>query len=301
MGQLEDMYLFSRVVESGSITKAADQLNMAKSAISKRLAALEHKLGIKLIQRTTRKSSITEAGQHYYQRSKLILDEVEELNCQTASTQRALQGSLSLAAPLSFGLAHLAPALDLFLQEHPDLRLNVDFSDRKIDIIEQGKDLAFRIGYLEDSSFQARKIAPINTLLCASSEYLKKHGVPSTPEELAAHKILQYDAPTGNRLTLTAPDGIEHKLQLEPYMLANNGDFLMTMAKSHHGITLLPTFIAWQALATQALVPVMQGYQLPQMHAYAIYPANRHLPLKVRSLIDFLVNRFGSNPYWDQL
>jgi DNA-binding transcriptional LysR family regulator len=167
MGQLEDMHIFLRVVETGSITKAAEQMNIAKSAVSKRLALLEHKLGIKLINRTTRMSSITEAGQHYYQRSKLILDEVDELNSQTSSSKRALEGTLNIAVPLSFGLSHLAPALDLFLKEHADLKLKINFSDQRIDIIEQGVDLAFRIGQLDNSSMQARKIAPIKHVLCA--------------------------------------------------------------------------------------------------------------------------------------
>ncbi|MEW6982179.1 LysR family transcriptional regulator [Colwelliaceae bacterium 6471] len=301
MGQLEDMYLFSRVVESGSITKAAEQLNIAKSAISKRLAALEHKLGIKLINRTTRKSSITDAGVHYYQRSKLIMDEVEELNCQTTSTARELHGSLNIAVPLSFGVLHLAPALDLYLKQHPLLNLNIDFSDKKIDIVEQGVDLAFRIGHLENASFQARKIAPINAVFCASPEYLNTHGTPQTPHDLKAHKILKYESAAHAGYRFFSLDGSEQLVQLDTHMRANNGDFLMAMANAGHGITYLPTFIGWQALATQALVPVLENYQLPSMHAYAIYPANRHLPLKVRKLIDFLVERFGDNPYWDQI
>jgi DNA-binding transcriptional LysR family regulator len=300
MGQLEDMYIFLRVVETGSITKAAEQMNTAKSAVSKRLSLLEHKLGIKLINRTTRKSSITEAGQHYYQRSKLILDEVEELNSQTSCSTRSLEGTLNIAVPLSFGLCHLTPALDLFLKEHADLKLNINFSDQKIDIVEQGVDLAFRIGQLDNSSMQARKIAPIKHVLCASPEYLKLHGEPNSPDDLKLHKILKYGSSDQNGLIFLTQDGKEQIVHLEPHFIANNGDFLKSLAESNHGISYLPTFIVWQSLATQTLVPVLKEYQLQTMHAYAVYPPNRHLPLKVRSLIDFLVERFGDNPYWDQ-
>ena len=279
MGQLEDMTIFIRVVESGSITKAAEQMNIAKSAVSKRLALLEHKLGIKLINRTTRKSSITEAGQQYYQRSKLILDEVEELNCQTSSSNRSLAGTLNIAVPLSFGLSHLAPALDLFLQQHGDLKLNINFSDQKIDIVEQGVDLAFRIGQLDNSGLQARKVAPIKHVLCASPDYLKTHGTPQTPDDLKQHKILKYGGTEQNGLKFLTKAGKEQVVHIEPHFIANNGDFLKSLAESNHGISFLPTFIVWQSLATKTLVPVLTEYQMPMMHAYAIYPPNRHLPL----------------------
>jgi DNA-binding transcriptional LysR family regulator len=300
MGQLEDMHIFLRVVETGSITKAAEQMNIAKSAVSKRLAILEHKLGITLINRTTRKSSLTEAGQNYYQRSKLILDEVEELNSQTSSSKRALEGTLNIAVPLSFGLSHLAPALDLFLQQHAELKLNINFSDQKIDIVEQGVDLAFRIGQLDNSRLQARKIAPIRHVLCASPEYLKIYGEPKTPDDLKQHKVLKYGGTDQSGLKFITKEGKEQVVYFEPHFIANNGDFLKSLAESNHGVTLLPTFIVWQSLATQTLVPVLAEYQTQIMHAYAVYPPNRHLPLKVRSLIDFLVERFGDNPYWDQ-
>ncbi|MFT5755549.1 MAG: DNA-binding transcriptional LysR family regulator [Alteromonadaceae bacterium] len=299
MGQLEDMTIFLRVVESGSITKAAEQMNIAKSAVSKRLASLEHKLGTKLINRTTRMSSLTEAGQRYYQRSKVIIDEVEELNSQTSSSKRALAGTLNIAVPLSFGLSHLAPALDLFLKQHTDLKLNINFSDQKIDIVEQGVDLTFRIGQLDNSNLQARKVAPIKHVLCASPEYLKAHGEPKSPSELKQHKVLKYGGTDQSGLKFTKK-GEEQTVYLDPHFIANNGDFLKSLAESHHGITFLPTFIVWQSLATKSLVPVLTEYQMPTMYAYAVYPPNRHLPLKVRSLIDFLVERFGDNPYWDQ-
>ena len=267
---------------------------------SKRLSLLEHELRTQLHNRTTRTYSMTEAGQRYYQRRKLIIDEVEELNSQTSSSKRALAGTLNIAVPLSFGLTHLAPALDLFLLQHADLKLNINFSDQKIDIIEQGVDLAFRIGQLDDSSLQARKIAPIKHLLCASPEYIALHGEPKTPNDLKQHKILKYGSAEQNGWKFLNQDGQEQVVHLEPHFIANNGDFLKSLAESSHGITYLPTFIVWQSLANHTLVPVLTEYHQQTMHAYAVYPPNRHLPVKVRSLIDFLVKRFGDSPYWDQ-
>ena len=299
MGQLEDMYIFQRVVETGSITQAAEQMNMAKSAVSKRLSLLEQKLGITLINRTTRKSSLTEAGQGYYQRSKRIIDEVDELNSQTSSSKSALQGTLHIAVPLSFGLTHLAPALDQFLLQHADLKLNINFSDQKIDIVEQGVDLAFRIGDLNDSTLKARKIAPIEHVLCASPDYIKLHGMPQQPSDLKHHKVIKYTSSEHTGLKFINPQGQQQVVYIEPHMVANNGDFLKAMAESGHGVTYLPSFIVWQSLATKRLISVLADHKLHTTYAYAVYPANRHLPLKVRSLIDFLAERFGNQPYWD--
>lgn len=300
MGQLEDMQVFARVVETGSITKASEQLNLAKSAISKRLSELENRLGSKLINRTTRKSSLTEAGTLYYQHVKLILEEVDELNNQISTTTQRLEGTLKLAVPLSFGLSQLAPAIDLFAKEYPNLKIHIDFSDRKVDIIEEGFDLAFRIGHIEDSSLQARKIAPISHLLCASPEYINQYGKPETLEQLKDHRVLKYGSSPLSGLKLLDREKKEHIIQVEPYCIANNGDFLKSMAISGHGVAFLPTFIVWDALATKTLVPLLDDYSAPLMYAYALYPPTRYLPLKVRYLIDFLTERFGNTPYWDQ-
>lgn len=300
MGQLEDMHVFVRVVETGSITKAAEQLNLAKSAVSKRLSELENRLNSKLINRTTRKSSLTEAGTLYYQQVKLILEEVDELNNRISSATQHLEGSLKLALPLSFGLSQLAPALDLFAKKYPNLKIEIDFSDRKVDIVEEGFDLAFRIGHIEDSSLRARKIAPIKHILCGSPEYLDRYGKPEKLEELKRHRLLKYGSSPLAGITLLDRQGKQHTIQIEPYHTANNGDFLKSMAISGHGIALLPTFIIWKELGTKSLIPLLTNYSVPLMHAYALYPQTRFLPTKVRYLIDFLTERFGNNPYWDQ-
>jgi len=299
MGQLEDMNMFIRVVEAGGISRAAEQMDIAKSAVSRRLTGLETRLGVSLLNRTTRTSSLTDAGQSYYERAIKVIDDVIELNANTADTGCALAGTIRLAAPLSFGLAHLAPAIDVFAKEHPELTIDIDFSDRQIDLVEEGFDLAFRIAELKDSTLIARKISPIRLILCASPNYIKENGMPKTPEELKNHYFLRYNVTGWSSLKLKDKNGKEHVVKLSAKMIANNGDFLKDMAVAGHGIVSSPTFISWKAIATGDLVPVLSDYKLPQPNAYAVYPQTRYLSQRTRILIDFLVERFGDNPYWD--
>ena len=294
------MEAFVRVVEAGSISKAAEQLGMAKSGVSRRLAELESRLGVRLMNRTTRRSSLTEAGQSYYEGALKLLMDLSELNATTADTKACLEGTLRLAAPLSFGLLHLAPAIDEFLGLHPDLRINIDFSDRLIDLVEQGVDLAVRIADLGDSALRARRICPVRIVICASPDYLQAHGTPRVPADLEGHRILQYDIGTTPVMRLQDPQGNLHLVSTPPAIVANNGDFLRDMAMAGHGITVTPTFIAWEAIAAGHLVPILTEYCPRQLEAYAVYPPTRYLSRRSRVFIDFLVERFGENPYWDQ-
>jgi len=306
MGQLEDMALLVRIIDAGGIGKAADQLNMAKSAVSKRLKELENRLGTQLLSRTTRKSALTEAGSLYYQRAISIIDEVAELNAQTIKVKTSLSGTLKITMPLSFGLLHLTPLLDEFSQLHPELNLQIDFVDRHIDLLAEGYELAIRIAELKDSSLKAKRLTPIKHVLCASPDYIKKHGSINTLSQLANHDFLQYGnigqtSNIQNKVILSAPDGVNHSVQLKTIMKANNGDFLKEMAIKGKGICYLPTFITYQAIKNGQLVPLMNNYQLPIIHAYAVYPQTRFLSERCRSLIDFIALRLGDNPYWDQI
>jgi len=300
MGQLEDMNVFVRIVESGGISRASEQLGLAKSAVSRKLVQLESRLGVVLLNRTTRKSSLTEAGTNYYQSAIKILDDVSELNTTTADSNTSLEGTINLAAPLSFGLCHLSTAIDLFVKQHPNLSINIDFSDRQVDLIQEGLDLAFRIADLKDSNLIARKISPIRIVLCASPKYLQKFGVPKTPKELKQHKLLHYNVSGASTWKLTDKKGKQHSVNVSAKFIANNGDFLKDMAIAGHGIVGIPTFISWQAMKTGELVPILSNYKLPQLNAYAVYPQRRHLSHRTKMLIDFLVKRFGDTPYWDQ-
>jgi len=300
MGQLENMRVFIRVVEAGGIGRAAEQLGMAKSAVSRRLAELEDRLGITLINRTTRTSSLTEAGNLYYTRALSIVDDVAELDTLASDPETSLQGTLRLAAPLSFGLSHLAPALDAFAKEHPELTLHVDFSDQQIDLIEGGYDLAFRIGNLENSTLKARRISPIHIVMCASPGYIDKWGSPKKPDDLKHHQLLDYTLDGMSSWKLVDKNNKETIMPVEAKILANNGDFLRDMAITGHGILISPTFIAWQALSKGELIPIMPDYSIPSRNAYAVYPKTRYLSQRARLLIDFLLEQFGNNPYWDQ-
>lgn len=300
MGQLEDMGVFVRIVEAGGIGKAADQLGVAKSGVSRRLVALETRLGVTLINRTTRSSSLTSVGREYYERAVKLIGDISELDGLAADEGKSLEGQLRLAVPLSFGLSHLSPAIDKFASEHPGLSINIDFSDRQVDLVEQGVDLAIRISDLNDSSLQARRICPIRLLLCASPSYLERHGTPRKPEELKDHQVLGYTLGSGHTIRLVNPQGDEQLAHTSARMSANNGDFLRDMALAGHGIAVLPTFIVWQSLATRELVPVLEQYTLPTINAWAVYPQTRYLSQRARQFIDFLVERFGENPYWDE-
>ena len=300
MGQLEDMSVFVRIVNAGGIGKAADQLGIAKSGVSRRLVALEARLGVSLINRTTRSSSLTSVGREYYERAVKLIDDVAELDGLAADEGKSLEGLMRLAVPLSFGLAHLSPAIEIFSRENPDLAINIDFSDHQVDLVDQGVDLAIRISDLKDSSLQARRICPIRLRLCASPVYLETHGTPRKPEDLKDHQVLGYSLGPGSTIRLGNKEGEEQLVHVSARMSANNGDFLHDMALAGHGIVLLPTFIAWKSLAAKKLVQVLEPFTPPALNAWAVYPQTRYLSQRTRRFIDFLAERFGDNPYWDR-
>jgi DNA-binding transcriptional LysR family regulator len=301
MNPLEEMQNFVRVVEAGSISRAAEQLGVAKSGVSRRLGDLESRLGVRLLNRTTRRSSLTAAGRSYYEGAVRLLSDHAELDAQVSGCEAALAGRLRLAAPLSFGLAHLAPAIDEFVREYPNILVDVSFSDRLVDLVAEGVDLAVRIAELNDSTLHARHLCPIRLTLCASPGYLGAHGTPGCADDLARHHVLLYAPNDGNVLRVADGRGGKSQVTVQPRLVANNGDFLRDMAIAGHGILLSPTFIVWQALSMGDLVPLLPECRPPPLNAYAVYPGSRFLPARARRFIDFLSERWGDNPYWDQL
>ncbi|GAF57299.1 transcriptional regulator, LysR family [Psychrobacter sp. JCM 18901] len=285
MGQLEDMAMFVRIVEAGSITKAAEQLNIAKSAVSRRLKELEERLGSQLISRTTRQSKLTQAGEQYYQQVNNILRAVDAVNEHATDAPMRIEGTLKMTAPLSFGLMHLNDVIDKYANKHPNLRFDLDFSDRRIDLIEEGYELAIRIGELQDSSYQAKKLALIRCVICASPDYLARMGMPETLDDLDNHALLQYSLGQTNSINLVDTEGRSHHRTIDAKIKATNGEFLVDLAVKGHGITFVPTFIAYKQLALGELVPVFQHYQLPTLTAYAVYPKNRFF-VAALSLLD---------------
>lgn len=302
MGLLEEMAVFIRIVEAGGIGKAATQLGLAKSAVSRRLVELEWRLSITLINRTTRTSSLTEAGRRYYDRAVKVADDVNELNASMTESATELAGTLNLAVPLAFGLTHLSPAIDRFMQLHERLKINMDFSDRQVDVINEGVDLAFRITKnLESSNLIARKITVIKRTLCASPRYLQRHGCPTTPQDLSHHQILGYSINGASKAQLIDKQGRSHRINGQNKLNANNGEFLKDMAVAGHGIVSEPNFILWKALRAGDLVPILPDYQLLDTYAYVVYPQTRYITQRMRHLVDFLVDYFDGEPYWDQI
>ena len=296
MNQLEEMQTFVRVVDAGSITKAAEQMNTVKSAISRRLSELESRLGVNLLTRTTRTQTITESGQLFYNHCVRIIDEVSQAESAISSKEKALEGRIRIAVPLSFGLAKLSPLLQQFNELHPLVKFDVDFNDRHIELAEEGFDLAIRIAKLKDSSLIAKRLTSVELLLCASPDYLAHYGEPHRPHDLAdGHVKLDYHT-AADSWQFTTPSGGTESISIPSVMNANNGDFLCQAAIAGKGIILIPDFICDEAVATGKLNVILHNQLANSLiNVYAVYPQNRHQPQRVRSLITFLSQHFKMN------
>jgi DNA-binding transcriptional LysR family regulator len=302
MDRFDEMQTFVRVVESNGISAAAERLGMAKSAVSRRLQELENRLGVQLLQRTTRRISLTEDGRQFYERCLRILDELEEAEQSLSSEQQRVHGRLRVAAPLSFTLRHLTPLLNEFMQRYPAIRLDLDVEDRQVNLLEEGVDLAIRIGKLDDSSLVAKRLVPVQMVLCASPDYLAAHGEPKQPEDLQHHIGLSYGHVSDQRQwTLFDHSGRAHLLRPNIRLRANNGDLLLASLLANLGVAIMPTFICHQELAEGRLQRLLPDYRAEESAAYALYPSRRHLPRRVRVFIDFLAERLGGQPPWGVL
>ncbi|WP_303905502.1 LysR family transcriptional regulator [Thiohalomonas denitrificans] len=300
MDRLDALEAFTAVVDAGSFSAAAERLGIAKSAVSRRVTDLESHLGVQLLRRTTRRLSMTEAGRDFHRRATLLLAEWEEATQSVTEGQQTLRGRIRLAAPLSFGLLHLNPALTAFCAEHPGVVPDVDLNDRSISLVDEGFDLAVRIGYLADSTLIARALAPVRMVLCASPEYLARHGTPRTPRELADHQGLVYaNVPESQQWRFADRQGHGESVRVPVRLRANNGDLLLDAAVAGLGVLASPTFLAYRVIAEGRLVPLLPDYRLSTAYAYVVYPSRRFVPRRVRVLVDFLLQRFGDHPYWD--
>lgn len=300
MDRFEGVQTFVAVVEAGSFSLAAERLGRAKSVVSRQLATLENHLGVQLLNRTTRRLSLTEAGREFYERGQRILSDLAEAEQAVAAGQAALRGRLRLAAPLSFGLLHLVPALNAFLAAHPELVLDLDLDDRRVNLVEEGFDLALRIGDLADSTLVARPLVPIRMVLCASPAYLRRQGTPHQPADLAFHAGLVYgNVPEAQQWRFLDAGGKVHTVKVPARLRANNGDALLQATLDGLGLCVIPTFLCHRALADGSLAALLPAYRVPGTTAYAITPSRQHLPQRVRLLLDFLRQRFGESPYWD--
>jgi DNA-binding transcriptional LysR family regulator len=299
MDKLASLRAFVKVVELGSFSEAGRQLRLSRSAVSKYVGDLEQSLGVQLLNRTTRHASPNENGQAYFERALGILSDIDAADQAVAQLQSTPRGLLRVNAPMSFGTLQLGSAVADFMERYPELQLQLVLSDDLVDPVQDGFDVTLRIAELESSSLIARKIVPIDRAICASPSYLDRHGVPAHPRELRNHVSLTYGfLLTGNQWKLTGEDG-DHWIQPSWSLCVNNAEVLRDAAIKGRGVALLPTFIAGDALHDGRLVSVLSGWKAPPLTLYAIYPPTRHLSVKVRLLIDFLVERFSGDPPWN--
>ena len=299
MDKLDAMNAFAKVVASGSYAEAARRLGLTRSAVSKAVMELEQLLGARLLDRTTRRLSPTEAGRAYFERCVDILAAIEETELQVSRLHEEPRGVLRVNAPMSFGTLYLGDAIADFMAAYPDLKVELTLNDRFIDPLEEGVDVTVRIGALPDSSLIARKLAPARRVLVASPDYLARHGEPQTPDDLTRHRCLNYGHSTTMQRWRLTRDGETIVVPITSYLCSNNGDVLRAAALKGNGITRLPTFIVGADIKAQRLRVVLPSYAPTSLGIYALYAPNRYLAAKTRVLIDFLVERFGNDPAWD--
>jgi DNA-binding transcriptional LysR family regulator len=301
MDRFEELQVFVAVVEAGSFTAAADRLDIAKSAVSRRVSALEERLGAQLLRRTTRRLNLTETGQSFYEHSARILADLDEAEAAVAQEHGELRGVLRVALPLSFGVRHMSEPIADFSRRHPRVSFELDLNDRRVDLVAEGADLALRIGRLADSSLIARRLFEARTVVCASPAYLERSGTPATPGDLVDHDCLVYgNLPDPMRWVCTDSEGNRHSTDVHAAMTASSGDFLCAASVEGLGIAMQPTFIAGEAIGRGDLVPILTEYTWPVTPAYAVYPPTRHLSYRVREFIDFLAGHFAGTPEWDR-
>jgi len=299
MDKLESLRAFAKVVQHGGFSAAARDLRLSRSAVSKHVIDLETALGVQLLVRTTRKTSPTENGLAYYERAIAILADLEEADAIVSRLHAEPRGLLRVNAPMSFGTLHLGRAIADFMGSYPELKIQLALSDQQIDPVQEAFDVTLRIAELPSSSLVARKIAPARRVVCAAPAYLQRRGTPKHPNDLREHDCLNYGhLATGNQWKLTGPDG-DHWIQVPWTICTNNAEVLRDAASQGRGIAVLPTFIAGKDLRTGALQAVLTEYSPPELSLFAIYPPTRHLSVKVRVFIDFLVKRFGGQPRWE--
>lgn len=293
MDRFVAMSVFTRVVEGGSFAAAARHFELSPAMVSKHIQILEQQLGVRLLNRTTRRVSATEAGQEYYERSVHILSEIGEADRAASDLQVTPRGRLKLSAPVTFGTRYVAPAISDYLEAYPEVSVDLVLDDRLSDLVAEGFDLAIRLGELPDSSFIARRLGIAHMVMCASPTYLAQRGAPSTLEELAQRECLTYShAATRPSWRLRNSDDHEEIVHVSGRLRANNGDALRVLAIEGKGIALLPDFVVGEDLRSGRLAPVMASYKPADLPIQAIHPHSRFVPAKVRAFIGCLAARF---------
>ncbi|MFC5478280.1 LysR family transcriptional regulator [Massilia suwonensis] len=299
MDRFLEMQVFSNVVDAGSFTGAADALGMSKAAVSRHVAELEERLGVRLLHRTTRKLSPTTEGEIFHARCRELLANLLEAEAEITARSGEAAGLLKVNVPVSFGLMHLAALWPAFLARHPKLLLDITLSDRVVDLVEEGFDCAVRIGQLPASTLISRRLASTRLVLCASPGYLKRRGEPVQPADLPAHEVISYSLfSSGENWSFTGPEGEETSVKVLPRVRTNSGDTCRAAALQDQGLILQPSFIVGPDLAAGRLVETMAGYRSRELGIYVVYPSRRFVAPKLRLLVDFMVEAFAK-PQWE--
>lgn len=299
MDRLDGLQAFVAVAESGSFRGAAGRLGIGRALVSKRIAGLERGLGVRLLNRTTRRVSLTDPGQELLGRAQRIIAEYDEARAALAHLQSAPAGRLKLSAGVSFSLRHLACVVAEFMTAHPQLVVEMMLNDRFVDRVDEGFDLCVRIGALGDSALVARRLTTVHRVICAAPDYVDRVGTPASPSALAALRGLHYSQTGGHgRWHLRGPEGAA-SVELPAAFCSNNGDVLLAAAIAGEGVASLPTFIAGDSLRAGTLIPLLPSWRQQPLVLAAMWPASRYLPLKVRMLVDFLAARYGDPAPWD--
>src|SRR4030081_1620200 len=294
MDRFAAMQVFSQVVESGSFAKAADRLKLSTSAASRQVAELESHLGTRLLNRTTRRVSLTDSGRAFYERSVQLLGDLEEAEQEAARAAVVPRGTLKLTTSVAFGVRHLAPAIAAFLARHREMRFDVSLSDRMVDLVEEGFDLGIRIGGPGSENLVARKLGETRLVPCASPEYLESRGAPKSPDELAGHNCFTYEYVTPRNLwRFRDAAGREQAVRVSGNLHSNNGDLLAEVAARGAGIVFEPAFIVGPEVRAGRLVPLLQDYVPPPISIAGLYASGKHLSAKVRRFVEFLSERFS--------
>ena len=300
LDRLRAIEMFVKVVEAGSFVRAAEALDSSPAGVTRHIADLERRLGTRLLQRSSRRLALTDSGTAYYERAKQILDDLNEAEAIAGEEAVTPTGLLRVNVPVVFGTRVLAPMWPRFRALHPQLRLDITLSDRFVDLVEEGVDAAVRIARLPSSNLIARRLATVRSLVCASPEYLRRHGTPATAHALAEHRCLGYRyASTRDEWEFTTPDGQPLRVAVHCDFHANNGEVLCAAAVGGEGIVALPTFICAPAIARGELVPILSDWPLPELGLHLVYPSRRYLSAKVRTLLEFLGESISDPPAWE--
>jgi DNA-binding transcriptional LysR family regulator len=292
------MKVYCSVVENDSLADAARKMNVSPSVVSKHLSALEDHLGVRLLNRTTRRLSITEEGAAYYERCKQIITDVAEAEIEVSSAHTAPRGLLKITAPVTFAHRHLTPHLPKFLDMFPEVEVQVQVNDRVVDLVDEGIDLAIRISQLKDSSLIARRLAPNRRYIAATPEYLERNGTPKSVDDLKDHRLITW--PPGNPLNdwHFLIDGVDRIIKVKGAIAVNEGDAILTTLLAGGGLGMTQEFLAGPFVKEKKLVPLLEEIVREDNPIYAVYPSSRHLSPKVRAFVDFLVKTYGPKPYW---